>query len=593
MRAIASATSFAALTYLGFDAVTTMAEDVKNPRKNVLLAAVSVCLFTGFFGGLLVYLGHLVWPNYHTFTNIDTAFIDVTGRVGGVALLKATALLLVVANIGAGLTSQVGAARLLFGMGRENVIPSRYFARLHPIRNTPDINIILLGIVGFVGAQVISYELAAELLNFGAFLGFMGVNLAVIWKFWVHKADERGRNFLLDVVLPALGFLFCAVIWVGLGNKAKIAGCIWLVVGFFVVARQTGWFQRPIVMSDPSSTNSEKVICMRMKKFINDPKNLVAELLEGMVLAFPDKVQLTSRNILARAVPKEKGKVRLVTLGGSGHEPGLSGFVGKGMLDVSVAGDIFAAPGAPRCLEAIRSACAGGESALLVVLNHAGDVLSGNLAMEMALREGHKIEMMLTHEDLAGGPNPEDRRGLVGFLPVYKVAGAAAEQGASLAACLEIALRMERNMRSLAVAVNTATHPSTGQPIFELGDDEMEIGMGQHGEAGTGRMQLKSADETAEIMLNMLLEDLNIKSGEEILVLINGAGATTLMEMLIVFRRVAQLLTAKKIKLARSAVGEFITTQEQAGFQMLIARMDPELIKLWDAPADAPFFVKQ
>jgi phosphoenolpyruvate---glycerone phosphotransferase subunit DhaK len=121
----------------------------------------------------------------------------------------------------------------------------------------------------------------------------------------------------------------------------------------------------------------------------------------------------------------------------------------------------------------------------------------------------------------------------------------------------------------------------------------MEIGMGQHGEAGTGRMQLKSADETAEIMLNMLLEDLNIKSGEEILVLINGAGATTLMEMLIVFRRVAQLLTAKKIKLARSAVGEFITTQEQAGFQMLIARMDPELIKLWDAPADAPFFVKQ
>jgi phosphoenolpyruvate---glycerone phosphotransferase subunit DhaK len=226
-------------------------------------------------------------------------------------------------------------------------------------------------------------------------------------------------------------------------------------------------------------------------------------------------------------------------------------------------------------------------------LNHAGDVLSGNLAMEMALREGHKIEMMLTHEDLAGGPNPEDRRGLVGFLPVYKVAGAAAEQGASLAACLEIALRMERNMRSLAVAVNTATHPSTGQPIFELGDDEMEIGMGQHGEAGTGRMQLKSADETAEIMLNMLVEDLNIKSGEEILVLINGAGATTLMEMLIVFRRVAQLLTAKKIKLARSAVGEFITTQEQAGFQMLIARMDPELIKLWDAPADAPFFVKQ
>jgi phosphoenolpyruvate---glycerone phosphotransferase subunit DhaK len=332
---------------------------------------------------------------------------------------------------------------------------------------------------------------------------------------------------------------------------------------------------------------------MQMKKFINDPKNLVAELLEGMTLAFPEKVQLSSRNILARAVPKAPGKVRLVTLGGSGHEPGLSGFVGQGMLDYSVAGDIFAAPGAPRCLEAIRTACAGGASALLVVLNHAGDVLSGNLAIEMALREGCKVEMILTHEDVAGGPNPDDRRGLVGFFPVYKVAGAAAEKGASLDACLQIALRMERNMRSLAVAVNTATHPSTGQPIFELGDDEMEIGMGQHGEAGTGRMQLKSADETAGIMLTMLLEDLQVKSGEEVLLLMNGAGATTLMELLIVFRHAAKILTEKKIKLVRSAVGEFITTQEQAGFQMLVARMDPELVELWDAPADTPFYVKQ
>ncbi len=330
---------------------------------------------------------------------------------------------------------------------------------------------------------------------------------------------------------------------------------------------------------------------MRMKKFINDPNNLVHELLEGMVLAFPQKVQLSGRNILARATPKESGKVRLVTLGGSGHEPGLSGFVGKGMLDYSVAGEIFAAPGATRCLEAIRAACARGESALLVVLNHAGDVLAGNLAMEMALHEGFKIEMMLTREDISGGPNPEDRRGLVGFFPVYKVAGAAAEQGASLDECLAIALRMERNMRSLAVAVKTATHPSTGQPIFELGDDEMEIGMGQHGEAGNGRMQLKSADETAALMLNLLLEDLKVTAGEELLVIVNGAGATTLMELLIVFRAVAQVLAAKKIKIACSAVGEFITTQEQAGFQLLIARMDPELIALWNEPADAPFYV--
>ncbi len=330
---------------------------------------------------------------------------------------------------------------------------------------------------------------------------------------------------------------------------------------------------------------------MRMKKFINDPKHLVPELLEGLALAFPNKVRLLGSNIVARAVPKAAGKVRLVTLGGSGHEPGLSGFVGEGMLDMSVVGEIFAAPGAPRCMEAIRTAAKGDEGVLLVVLNHSGDVLSGNIAMEAAKREGIDIQRVLTQDGMSGDPAVKDRRGLVGFLPVYKIAGAAAEQGASLDECCQIAGRMEQNTRTLAVAVRTATHPSTGQAIFELGEDEMEIGMGQHGEAGTGRMKLKTADETAEIMLNMLLADLGVTAGEELLVLVNGAGATTLMELLILFRSAARILKAKKIKLVRSAVGEFITTQEQAGFQMMIARMDPESIRLWDAPADSPYFV--
>jgi len=329
---------------------------------------------------------------------------------------------------------------------------------------------------------------------------------------------------------------------------------------------------------------------MRMKKFINRPENIVPELLEGLALSHPDKIRLAGSNLVARAVPKAKGKVGVVTLGGSGHEPGLSGFVGEGMLDVSVAGEIFAAPGAPRCLEAIRLADYG-AGVLFIVLNHSGDVLSANITMDMAMREGLNIKLTLTHEDIAGGPNLEDRRGLVGFLPVYKVAGAAAERGDSLDACFDIAERMGRNMRTLAVAVQTATHPSTGQPIFELGDDEMEIGMGQHGEAGTGRMKLKTADETARIMLEMLLKDLAVKPREELLVILNGAGATTLMELFILFRRVDQILKAKGIKLARGKVGEFITTQEQAGFQLLIARMDAELLRLWDAPSNAPYFV--
>jgi dihydroxyacetone kinase-like protein len=329
---------------------------------------------------------------------------------------------------------------------------------------------------------------------------------------------------------------------------------------------------------------------MQMKKFLNDPKHVVPELLEGFALAYPEIVRLSGTNTVIRAVPKPAGKVRLVTLGGSGHEPGLSGFVGTGLLDFSVAGEIFSAPGAPKCIEALRQACAGGESALLIVLNHAGDVLSANIAMEMAQREGLNVKMALTEEDISNPPG--DRRGLVGCVAVYKVAGAAAENGATLDACFEIADRMQRNMRTLAVAVRTATHPSTGSPIFELGDDEMEIGMGQHGEAGTGRMSLRTADETADIMLEKLLEDLGVTPGEELLVLLNGAGATTLMELYLVFRRVAQVLEAKKIKLARSIIGEFITTQEQAGFQMMIARMDAELLELWDAPANAPFFAK-
>src|SRR5258708_18989274 len=286
---------------------------------------------------------------------------------------------------------------------------------------------------------------------------------------------------------------------------------------------------------------------MKMKKFINRPENIVPELLEGFALSHPEQIRLVGSNLVARARSKSKGKVGVVTLGGSGHEPGLSGFVGDGMLDVSVAGEIFAAPGAPRCLEALRLA-EYGAGVPFIVSNHAGDVLSANITMDMAKREGLNVQMTLTHEDIAGGPIIEDRRGLVGFLPVFKVAGAAAEEGRPLGACFEIAERMGRNMRTLAVAVQTATHPSTGQPIFELGDDEMEIGMGQHGEAGTGRMKLRTADETADIMLNMLLKDLEVKPGEDLLVLINGAGATTLMELLILFRRVSQILAAKKIK---------------------------------------------
>ena len=331
-----------------------------------------------------------------------------------------------------------------------------------------------------------------------------------------------------------------------------------------------------------------------MKKCINDPENLVTELLEGYTLAFPEKVKLEGENLVMRAYPKEHGKVALVTLGGSGHEPGLSGFVGKGMLDVSVPGEIFAAPGPQKCLDAIKRADRGG-GVLFVVLNHTGDVLSANITMEMALKEDLNVKMILVHDDIASGPidKPEERRGLVGFLPLIKIAGAAAEEGRTLEEIIEISERMIRSMRTLAVAFNPATHPTTGDAMFDLAENEMCIGMGQHGEAGTERLEMKSADDTAGIMLQMLLDDLAVKEGEELLVLLNGAGATTYMELFIVFRRLHMTLTNKKIKIARSLIGEYVTTQEQAGFQILIARMDREMIRLWDFPCDAPYFISR
>jgi dihydroxyacetone kinase-like protein len=330
---------------------------------------------------------------------------------------------------------------------------------------------------------------------------------------------------------------------------------------------------------------------MAMKKFINNPENLVNELLEGYVLACGDKVKFAGDRLVVRARPKAKGKVGVVTLGGSGHEPALSGFVGKGMLDISVPGEIFAAPGPPRCLDALKRA-ERGAGVLFIVLNHAGDVMAANLAMEMAAKQGLNVQRVLTHEDVAGGPRskPEDRRGLVGCIPVYKVAGAAAEAGEPLDKCVAITERMSNAMATLAVALRPATHPSTGEEIFTLPDDEMEIGMGQHGEAGTGRMKMKTADETAEIMLEKLLADLQVKPGEQLLVLLNGAGATTLMELFIVFRRVHQVCQARKIQVARSRIAEFLTVQEMAGFQMCIARMDKELLALWDAPCDTPYY---
>jgi len=243
VSSIRAGTSLAALTYIGFDGITTLAEDAVNPRRNVLLATVGVCLFTGLFGGLQIYLAQRVWPDYHTFPNLETAFMDVTRVVGGKVLFQALAGVLILANLGSGLSGQAGVSRLLFGMGRDNVIPRRLFAYLDPKRNAPSFNIGIVGLFAFVGAILLNYERAAELINFGALLAFMGVNAAALREFYLMPSSRPSRRFFADALAPVVGFVFCFAIWVSLPTPAKIIGGCWFVVGTAYDAVKTRGFK--------------------------------------------------------------------------------------------------------------------------------------------------------------------------------------------------------------------------------------------------------------------------------------------------------------------------------------------------------------
>lgn len=247
--AIMTATSFAALTYIGFDGVTTLAEDVKNPKRNMLLAPVLVCLFTGLFSGFQIYLAQQVWPDYNTFPNLETAFFDVAALVGGKFLFNAVAVILFIACLGSGLAGQAGAARLLFGMGRDGIIPGKIFSHLSRKNSTPVYNIIIMGVLTIIGSMILSYQGAAELLNFGAFIAFMGVNIATFRQFFFLRPTGEKRNIMSDAILPVLGFLICFLIWISLPTSAKIIGGIWFLVGLvYLVIRTRGLRQKPIIL---------------------------------------------------------------------------------------------------------------------------------------------------------------------------------------------------------------------------------------------------------------------------------------------------------------------------------------------------------
>ena len=330
---------------------------------------------------------------------------------------------------------------------------------------------------------------------------------------------------------------------------------------------------------------------MVMKKFINNQETLTQELLKGLALAYPNKIEIKENNLVVNKKMLCSDRVHIVTLGGAGHEPALSGFVGEGMFDISVVGDIFAAPGPAPCFEALKMA-QGDKGALFIVLNHAGDMMTAEMTMEMAEDAGLKVARVTTQEDVSNAPREDggNRRGLVGCVPLAKIAGGAAAAGKSLEEVRVVAQKFADNMATIAVAARGATHPANGAEISSFGEDDMEIGMGQHGEGGGGRMKMKTAGETAAIMTDALIKDLALKSGEKVMLVVNGSGATTLMEHLIVFKDCVEFLKERGITVAAQMVGEILTVQEAAGFQLFIARMDDEMLDYWKAPCDTPYY---
>ena len=316
-------------------------------------------------------------------------------------------------------------------------------------------------------------------------------------------------------------------------------------------------------------------------------------MLEGLALSNPDILYLGEGGLVINKHLGSSDRVSVVSLGGIGHEPAMVGFVGEGMLDISVPGDVFAAPAPQLCLEALKTADRG-KGVLFIALNHTGDVLSSNMAMRLAQEAGLNVRQLITRDDIANAANcsAKDRRGLSGCIPVCKIAGAACQKGYDLDQVYAIASGFAENMATISVASRGATHPVTGREISLIGENNMEIGIGQHGEGGGVSYPMKSADETVAMMVQGLIDSLKLQSGEKVLLMVNGSGATTTMELLICFRSAYKYLAARGIEVVTGLADELLTVQETSGFQICVARMTDELLQLWDMPCKTAYFSK-
>ncbi len=326
-----------------------------------------------------------------------------------------------------------------------------------------------------------------------------------------------------------------------------------------------------------------------MKKLINAPEDVVSEALAGMAAAHGDLLRVIEPNVVVRADAPRQGKVGIISGGGSGHEPMHGGFVGRGMLDAACAGDVFTSP-VPDQMLAATKAVDGGAGVLHIVKNYTGDIMNFELAAELAQGEGIEVTSVVIADDVAVQDSlyTAGRRGVGGTVLAEKIVGAAAEEGQDLAAVTALCQRVQDNVRSMGMALTSCTVPAAGKPTFEIGDDEMEIGVGIHGEPGRERRKLASADEITEALMTPILDDLPFSSGDRVLAFVNGMGGTPLIELYVVYNKVAQLCAERGLKIERNLVGSYITSLEMAGTSITLLKLDDEFTRLWDAPVHTP-----